>query len=127
MYVLQQKIPQACTPRWMLGSKGEVTIVCAGPLEKDFSHDYYTESGSDGCVMIKAWLKISVQKKPKPGDRLFSILYRGEYGRPFWVYFLLPSRVWLGPIYLVGVNSKNYVLYIFSSSESKQIRLSKLN
>jgi hypothetical protein len=58
---------------------------------------------------------------------LFSILYRGEYGRPFWVYFFLPSRVWLGPIYLVGVNSKNYVLYIFSSSESEQIRLSKLN
>ena len=56
-------------------------------------HDYYTESGSDGCVKIKAWLKIVVQKKPKPGDRLFSILYHGEYGRSFWIYFLLPSRV----------------------------------
>ena len=78
MYVLQQKIPQACTPRWMLGSKGEVTIVCAGPYEA-YSHDYYTKSGSDGCVMIKAWLKIRVEKKPKPGDKLFSILYRGSY------------------------------------------------
>ena len=93
MYVLQQKIPQACTPKWMLGSKGEVTIVCAGPWEKPFSHDYYTESGSDGCVKIKAWLKIVVQKKPKPGDILFSILYRGSYGRPFWVYYLSLSRV----------------------------------
>ena len=34
-----------------------------------------------------------------------SLFYHGEYGRYFWVYFLLPSRVWLGPIYLVGVNS----------------------
>ena len=93
MYVLQQKILQVCTPKGMLGSKGEVTIVCAGPYEKPFSHDYYTESGLDGCVKIKAWLKIVVQKKPKPGGRLFSILYRGSYGRPFWVYFLLPSRV----------------------------------
>ena len=92
MYVLQQKIPQACTPRWMLGSKGEVTIVCSGPYET-YSHDYYTESGSDGCVMIKAWLKIRVQKKPQPGDKLFSILYRGSFGRPFWVYYLSPSRV----------------------------------
>ena len=59
MYVLQQKIPQACTPRWMLGLKGEVTILCAGPYEA-YSHDYYTESESDGCVKIKAWLKIVV-------------------------------------------------------------------
>jgi hypothetical protein len=93
MYVLQQKIPQACTPRWMLGLKGEVTIVCARPWTEPFKHNYYTESGSDGCVKIKAWLKIRVQKKPRPGDRLFSILYLGEYGRPFWVYFFLPSRV----------------------------------
>ena len=93
MYVLQQKIPQACTHKWMMASKGEVTIVCAGHCEKPYSHDYYTESGSDGCVKIKAWLKIVVQKKPKPGDRLFSILYRGSYGRPFWVYYLSPSRV----------------------------------
>src|SRR3954465_9300062 len=56
IYVFQQKIPQACTPKRMLGSKGEVTIVCAGDCEKTFSHDYYTESGSDGCVKIKAWL-----------------------------------------------------------------------
>ena len=63
MYVLQQKIPQACTPKWMLGSKGEVTLVCAGPCEKPFSHDYYTESGSDDCVKIKAWLKISEEAK----------------------------------------------------------------
>ena len=54
MYVLQQKISQACTPRWMLGLNGEVTIVCAWPWTEPFKHDYYTESGSDGCVMIKA-------------------------------------------------------------------------
>ena len=77
----------------MLGLNGEVTIVCARPWTEPFKYDYYTESGSDGCVKIKAWLKIVVQKKPKPRDKLFSILYRGEYGRPFWVYFLLPSRV----------------------------------
>ena len=93
MYVLQQKIPQACTPRWMMGLNGEVTIVCAWPWIEPFIHDYYTESGSDGCVMIKAWLKIRVEKRPKPGDKLFSILYRGSFGRPFWVYYLSPKRV----------------------------------
>src|SRR4051812_25759253 len=94
MYGLQQKIPQTCTPKWMLGLKGEVKILCAQPWSKEpFIHDYYTESGSDGCVKIKAWFKIVIQKKPQPGDRLFSILYHGEYGRPFWVYLFLPSRV----------------------------------
>ena len=89
MYVLQQKIPQACTPKWMLGLKGEVTILCARPWSREpFIHDYYTESGSDGCVKIKSWLKIVVQKKPKLGDRLFPILYRGEYGRPFLGLFI---------------------------------------
>src|ERR1041385_8732890 len=92
MYVLQQKIPQTCTPKWMMGFKGEVTIVCARLWTEPLQHDY-TESRSDACVKIKAWLKIMVQKKPKPGDRLFSILYLGEYGHPFWVYFFLPSRV----------------------------------
>ena len=93
MYVFQQKMPQACTPKWMLGLNGEVTIVCARPWIEPFKHDYYTESGSDGCVKIKAWLKILLQKKPQHGDRLFSILYHGEYGRAFRVYFFLPSRV----------------------------------
>src|SRR3954470_17981597 len=124
MYVLQQKIPQACTPRWVQGTKGELTIVCSS-LYETYNHDYYSES--DCSVMIKAWLKIRVQKKPQPGDKLISILYRGSFGRPFWVYYLSPKRVGLGPMYLVGVNSKNYVLYIFSSSESEQIRLLKLN
>src|SRR4051812_19611212 len=108
MYVLQQKIPQDCMPRWTLGLKGEVTIVCARPWTEPFKHDYYTESGSDGCVKIKAWLNIRVQKKPRPGDRLFSILYCGEYGRPFWVYLFLPSHV-------------DKVLYIFSRSEFKEL------
>ena len=90
MYVLQQKIPQACTPRWVQGTKGELTIVCSSPYET-YNHDFYSES--DGSVMIKAWLKIRVQKKPQPGDKLISILYRGSFGRPFWVYYLSPKRV----------------------------------
>ena len=83
MYVLQQRIPQACTPSWMLGLNGEVQIVCVRPWTEPFTHDYITESGSNGCVKIKAWLKIRVQKKPQPGDKLFSILYYGEFGRAF--------------------------------------------
>ena len=77
----------------MLGLKEEVQIVCARPWIKPFTHDYYTESGLDGCVKIKAWLKMRVQKNPQPGDKLFSILYYGEFGRAFWFYFLLASRV----------------------------------
>jgi len=93
MYVLQQRIPQAVTPRWMLGLKGEVKIVCARPWSEPFKHDYNTESGTDGCVKIKAWRKIVIQKKPQPTDKLFSDLYYGEFGRVFWFYFLSPSRV----------------------------------
>ena len=93
MYVLQQRIPQAVTPSWMLGLKGEVQIICAWPWSESFIHNYNTESGSDGCVKILAWRKIVVQKKPQTGDKLFSILYYGEFGRAFWFYFLSPSRV----------------------------------
>ena len=69
MYVLQQRIPQACTPSWMLGLKGKLQIVCAWPWTEPFTDDYFTESGSDSCVKMKAWLKIRVQKKPQPGDK----------------------------------------------------------
>ena len=93
MYILQQRIPQAVTPSWMLGLKGEVQIVCARPWSEPFIHNYSTESGSDGCVKIKAWRKIVVEKKPQPGDKLFSILYYGEFGHALWFYFLSPSRV----------------------------------
>ena len=54
MYVLQQRISQAVMPRWMLGLKGEVNIVCARPWGEPFKHDYRTESGTDGRVKIKA-------------------------------------------------------------------------
>ena len=47
-----------------------------------------------------------VQKKPQPEDKLFSILYYGQFGRAFWFYFLSPSRV-------------DYVLV--SSSEFEQL------
>ena len=93
MYVLQQRIPQAVTPKWMLGLKGEVNIVRARSWGEPFKHEYITESGSDGYVKIKAWRKIVVHKKPQPGDKLFSILYYGESGCAFWFYFLSPSRV----------------------------------
>ena len=93
MYALQQRIPQAVMPRWMPGFKRPVKIVCARPWSEPFEHDYNTENGSDGCVRIKAWRKIVVQKKPQPGDKLFSILYYGQFGQAFWFYFLSPSRV----------------------------------
>ena len=93
MYVLHQRIPQAVTPSWMLGLKGKVKIVCARSWGEPFNPDYSTESGTDGCVKIKAWRKIVVQKKPQPGDKLFSILYYGQFGQAFWFYFLSPSRV----------------------------------
>ena len=93
MYVLQQRILQAVTPRWMLELKGEVKIVCARPWSEPFKYDYNTKSGTDGCVKIKAWRKIVVQKKPQPRDKLFSILYYGESERAFWFYFLSTSRV----------------------------------
>ena len=50
MYALQQRIPSAVMPHWMLGLKGPVKIVCARPLSEPIEHDYNTESGSDGCV-----------------------------------------------------------------------------
>ena len=94
MYVLQQRIPQAATPSSILGLKGdEVNIVCAQPWSDPFKHDYNIESGTDGCVKIKAWRMMVYQKKPQPGDKLFSILYYGECGHVFWFYFLSPSRV----------------------------------
>ena len=94
MNVLQQRIPQAVTPRWMLGLKGKVNTICACPWGEPFKHDYSSESGTDGCVKIKAWRKIVIKKQPQPGDKLFSILYYGESGRAFWFYFFSPSRVY---------------------------------
>ena len=64
MYVFRQRIPQAVTPRWMLELKGEVDIVCARPWGEPFKHDYNIESGTDGCVKIKTWKKIVIQKNP---------------------------------------------------------------
>ena len=93
MYVLQQRIPQAVTLRWMLVLRGEVQIVCSRPWSEPFKHDYSTKSGTDGCVKIKAWRKIVVQKQPQPRDKLFSILYYGQFERAFWFYFLSPLRV----------------------------------
>ena len=61
MYVLQQRIRQVVMPSWMLGLKGEVQIVCSWPWSEPFKHDCITESGSDGCVKIKAWRKIVVK------------------------------------------------------------------
>ena len=128
----------------MLGSKGEVTIVCVGPCEKPYSHDYYTESGSDGYVKMKAWLKILVQKKwirwlcqnqnmvegsgPEEAKTWRHIVLYALSWR-IWTSFLglfLVTFACLIRSYILGVNSKNYVLYIFSSSEFEQIRLSKL-
>ena len=74
-----------------MSDRGELTIVCAHPWGESFKHDYSTESGRNGCVRIKGWRKIVVQRKPKAGDKLFSILHNGE-GGVFWFYFLLPLR-----------------------------------
>src|SRR4051812_35135695 len=76
MYVFQQRIPQACTPRRMQISKYEIQIVCARPWTEPFTHDYYIESGPDGCVKIKAWLKLRLRKKHKleTSCSLFSML-----------------------------------------------------
>ena len=71
--------------------RGEITIVCAEPWGAPFKHDYSTESGTNGCLIIKGWRKMVVQRKPKAGDRLFSILDNGE-GGVFLFYFLLPLR-----------------------------------
>ena len=89
-YVLQQRLLKAVVPSWM-PDRGELTIVSARPWDVLFKHDYSTESGRDGCLRIKGWRKLVVQKKPKAGDKLFSILHNGN-GGVFWFYFLLPLR-----------------------------------
>ena len=71
--------------------RGKLTIVFARPWDVLFKHDYSIESVRDGCLRIKGWRKLVVQKKPKAGDKLFSILHNGN-GGVFWFYFLLPSR-----------------------------------
>ena len=75
---------------WMC-DRGELTIVCAHPWGEPFKHDYSTESERNDCLRIKGWRKMMVQKKPKAGDKLFSILHNGE-GGIFLFSFLLSLR-----------------------------------
>ena len=75
----------------MMVTKGEMTIVCAEPWGAPFKHDYSTESGTNGCLIIKGWRKMVVQSRPKVGDKLISILHNGA-GGVFLFYFILPLR-----------------------------------
>ena len=69
--------------------RGEVTMVSARPWEVLFQHDYSTENGQNGCLRLKGWKKLVIQKNIKAGDKLFSILHNGN-GGVFWFFFISP-------------------------------------
>ena len=85
-----QRLPDDVVPKWIC-DRGELTIMCAHPWGGSFKHDYSTKNETNGCLKIKEWRNMMVPKRPKAGDKLFSILHNGD-GGVFWFYFLLPSR-----------------------------------
>ena len=74
---------------WM-PHRGELTIVYEHEGQH-FKHDYSTESGTNGCLIIKGWRKMVVQRRPNEGDKLICILHNGHEG-VFMFYFILPLR-----------------------------------
>ena len=68
-----------------MSDSGEVTMISARPWDVLFQHNYSTESGQSGCLRLKGWQKLVIQKNIKSGDKLFSILHKGNGG----VFFLI--------------------------------------
>ena len=84
-------------------SRGELTVVSAQPWEELFKADYSTESESEsdgGCLRIKNWKRIVIQKNIKPWDKMFSILHYGNEGVYwFFIFTLVRMSSLLGDIY----------------------------